>query len=248
LIILNDVNGNNFIYHLISYSKPEIIENTFEILKENLSIDQYQEVLRSKGIRENNLLLKAATCNKNLETHKVLWKIIINSCNSEFSIILENKDIRENNIVHLAISNSNCKIFNFMVEEIEKNVSRDEVKNILNDLNFYKENLLQSAALRSNSVKNHENLWKIIEKYFNATEIAEMINNFNTDEENVFHLLVNYNTKDVLELTWEKIKKYIPNGDDQISYLNNTEESFCKLSQNNNYDCQVRDWIKKLLN
>jgi len=60
-ILQKDLFKKNFVHELVSYNKnPAIIELTFKILKENFSETQFQEILKSKGFQEMNLLQSAA--------------------------------------------------------------------------------------------------------------------------------------------------------------------------------------------
>jgi len=246
LIMQGDKDGNNYVHCLIKFDKPEILELTFRKIKENFNDDQNEEILKSKGKFGRNLLQVAACCSKDIKTHQFLWKIFRDFYKSdqEFLEFLNQIDIENNNIFHLAAWFSSKEIFEFMIDELEKIASKEEIRNILRTLGMANRNLLQLAVINSKSIELHKYLWKIIRKYFPAFEILKLINHCDVGGDNILHNTVYWSTKDIAEFIWNQIKKLLTTKEEQIEYLKKKGQH----SENQSKDPEVRIWVEKIIN
>lgn len=177
LVLKKDFNGNNYIHMLVSYGDPHTIDNTFEMLQKYLSYSQYIEIVTSKGYGNRNILQKAADKSKHIETHRLLWTIVLNFCgsNQNFLEFLNETDNYNCNVVFVAANFSTKEVLKFMFEELEKFASFEDIKNLLNKKTSFNRNLLQSAMSLNSSFEIHVYLWNIMRKYFSVNELFNMV-------------------------------------------------------------------------
>ncbi|XP_070504892.1 putative leucine-rich repeat-containing protein DDB_G0290503 [Chironomus tepperi] len=213
LFLDKDQNGNNYIHLLVIYNNPDIIEFTINKFKKHLTDSDYQEILRSKGEKGQNLLQLAAVDSKEVKTHQMLWQIFQNSCKSdhEFLEILREVDGDGSDILNLVASFSSGEIFQFLITELEKENLEDETRKLLKNIDCWGRHVLQSACRSNKSVDLHQTLWKIIKKYFNSIEIFDFIKNFDYYGNNILTNAVKFNSKEVIEFTWKEIEKHFIN-------------------------------------
>jgi len=251
LILQREYWGNNFIHYLIeNNNSSEIIELTFEILKNKLSHDQYKTILHSYGRLDMNLLQTAVWHSKATQVHQILWKNVRSLCenNEEFLDILNDVDNTERNIFHLAAWSSSCEVFEFMIKELEKTTSSIEIKNILTALDGNNRHLLHEATTKNQSLSLHECLWKTIRNYLEPSEILKFIYLVDRQGENLLLCAVRNNTKEIVELTWNEIKSFM-NTNEQIEYLTLKGwlgKNLIERSRENFYS-EVSAWVENLL-
>ncbi|XP_070504898.1 uncharacterized protein [Chironomus tepperi] len=211
LFLDKDQNGNNYIHLLVIWNTAEVIEFTLQKIKENLIDSHYQEMLRSRGFCIRNLLHRAAVSSKEVKTHQTLWQIFRNSCNSDdkFLEILREVDDNSDNVFHLVAIFSTGEIFQFMITELNSLASREEIRKWLRSLGFASRNLLQSAAHHNTCLELHETLWEILEIHFDSSEILQFIKHLDNYGCNVLLNVIDKNTKEIKELTWNKVKKVL---------------------------------------
>lgn len=223
LMLQKNEDGNNFFYLTVAYNKPNVIEFTIKKAKEIFNDAQYKEILRTKGKMERNLLQVAIVGSKDLETHQYLWKEFkdtykpnileklnifarsTRSKNSEiFFNILTEIDSQKCNIFHAAACFTTGEIMKFIIKELEEVASRKEIKDFLSQLANMNRNILQ-IAVQNKSLTAHQQLWKIIHKYFDRSEIIEMINQSDESGYNVLISTAEVSMIDIAELTWNEI-------------------------------------------
>ncbi|KAL7048028.1 hypothetical protein ACKWTF_003186 [Chironomus riparius] len=216
-----DRDNDNYIHLLIIFNKSDVIEFTIKMFKENLNSSQYQEILKSNRMLKINLMQKAIRDSKELKLHQILWKTFQDECKSkeEFLEILGEINEFGSNMFDVTASFTSVEIFNFMVEELAKVASNYKIKNLFNNLDFERQNLLQTANARNKFLEFHANIWKIIPKYFNSSEMVHLINHCDKDGLHLLHTSVFNSTKDIADLTWKEIQKFIDKKEDQIEYL-----------------------------
>jgi len=237
LIMQEDEDGNNYVQCLLIRNKPEILEFSFEKIKEKFSNDQYEQILRSRGYRGRNLLHKAAFESKDIKTHKILWKIFQEFYKSDeiFLEILKEVDGENSNVLHIATAFTSKEIFEFMIQELEKIASNEEIRNILDKLGIENRNLLQSAARQNESIEFHEYLWTIMRNYFSSQEVLDMINYKDKYGHNILFHVVGHNKKQILELTWNEIKNVFNKTQNTssiqqcLSCVNNNQENILQV-------------------
>jgi len=129
LILQGDKIKNNFVHFLLIHNKPEIIEFTIRKIKENFNDDQYKEILISKGQVGRNLLQVAACFSVDIKMHQILWKIFrdFNKSDEIFLEFLKEVDNQDNNVFHLAAYFTSKEIFEFMINELEKIATKEEI-------------------------------------------------------------------------------------------------------------------------
>jgi len=217
LILQKNTYRNNFVHILMGCNKnPAIIELTFKILKENFGDAQFQEILNSKGQNEMNLLQTAAY---ESDTIEVAWKIFRDFCETDENFIKMLKEIDEDerNILQIA-ANSSSKVFEYLIQELEKIASRGGIKEMLSHKDKKDKSVLQTAAIGIKSSELHKFLWKTLRNYFEKAEILQFIKYIDTDGNNLLSNAVEGNTKEIVELTWNEIKSFL-NHDEQVKYL-----------------------------
>jgi len=248
-----DRDNDNYIHLLIIFNKSDVIELTIKMFKDNLSTSQYQEVMKSNGMFKRNLMQKAVRDSKELKLHQILWKTFQDACKSkkEFLDILEEINEYGSNIFDVAASFTSVEIINFMVEELGKTATSDEFKNLFSNLDFEKQNLMQAANVRNKFLEFHENLWKIIPKYFNSSEMINLINHIDKDGLHLLHISVYYNTKEIADLTWKEIQKFIDKNEDKVEYLSkigHKDKNLLQLSlENRARDVEIGNWVRHLM-
>lgn len=253
LVLQKSKNSNNYINILVTESNAEIFQMTVKTLKENLNEGQYREILTSKGFNERTILQRACIA-KDLPMYQAVWDTVRDLYNSdaEFFKSLKECDKDNDNLIHLAARFGFSSTFEFTIQKIEEIASHDEVKKFLSILGCSDRNFLQRATAWNKLLEIHEVLWTVLSKYFNNSEIIEMIKHTRAKnaETNMFAIAVSFNTKEVLDFTWTKIKFYIKNRDDQINFLKGSwqlGETLHELAMNNKNDPEVKAWVENLL-
>jgi len=253
LLFEKDENGNNYVYLLVIYNTPDVIKFTLNKFKENLNESDYQEILRSKGYFERNLLQRAACASKEVKTHQILWRTFRDSFKSdqEFLEILGEIDVHGNNVLHLAAAFMISEVFEFMFAEIKKIKNEKEIRKLLTSFRPGNANLLQSFVTQNKSIKAHKTIWKTICEYFKTEEILEFIENCDNDDNNLLCCAVIHNIKEIVEFTWNQIIIFINTKEAQIEYLNRKgfeNKSLYQLSLfNQANDLQVADWMQQTI-
>ncbi|KAL7012239.1 hypothetical protein ACKWTF_014709 [Chironomus riparius] len=248
-VLQKDRSGNNFVYVLVETNKNlAIIEWTFKNLKENFSDAQFQEILTSKGWMEMNLLQNAALWSKVIVIHQFLWKFFRDFCGTDAKYLEMLKEVDElgQNILQNAAWNLSNEFFEFMIQELEKIASQDEIRQMLGNLDKLNQNLLQSAASSNESSELHKTLWKTLRKYFEKSEILQFIKNVDVEGNNLLFTAVNgYKPiKEIVELTWNEIKSFLTH-DEQAEYLTMKGKDDKNLKQIcSKYDKELSAWIE----
>ncbi|XP_070497756.1 uncharacterized protein [Chironomus tepperi] len=206
-MLQKDRNGNNFLHILVSTNKSEVIEISIKFIKENFSCATNEDILMKSGL---NLLHIAAQYSKDVKTHQILWKVIRDISKSEDEIIklIKNVNGSGNNVLHLAVSNSTNVILKFILNELEKIALKNEIKMLLSTSNSLNQNLLQLAAKDNKSMELHNYLWKIFGKYFEDSEIKELINHADSNWGNLMSIVNQFNSPEVIELTSKEVLKF----------------------------------------
>lgn len=249
--------GVCFLVNMLRYSTPKIVEYLISLWQLNLEPDQFQEILEEKAVFNTNLLQKAAYCTRNIETHKFLWKLYRNSCSSDsdFLKILADEDKFVFNVIMVVAMFNSGEILNFMIEELEKIATRDEIRRLL--ASFYYEStfnrhFLLSAVNRNKSLEFHQTAWTVLKNYFTKPEILQIINyledNIQSHNTNLLGNAIFWNTKEVAEYTWMEIKNYIPEKEDQAAYLKkNVKLNILELALDNEFDSDMMPWAEELV-
>lgn len=248
LINQKDNDGFNFVHLLIKLNKPKVLELIIIELKNNFSDIEYQNILNSQDSLRRNLLQHAAVSTKELKIHQILWKIFQDSCKSveEFLDIVTEMDKNSNQLLHTAACFTSREIFEFMIYEIEKIASMERIKHILEPLGTADRNLLQLAASYNKSLEIHEFLWHLFFKYFNPYEIVKIMQFPDEYGHNLFQLAIRFNSKEVVELTWNKIKNLMTQNE-LVEYLKSMDSNILKLAVKNKENSNVVEFVAHIL-
>lgn len=159
----NNKDNINFIHKLMTNVNPASIETVFKILNQNFPKPHFTEILKLKGEFGMNLLQTAAFSVKVIDYYRLVWKNVRESCNSdaEFLEMLKEVDNNGKNVFHYCSYTSTKEIFEFVIEELEKLATRDEIRNVL----------LECSLLKLNFPDLNQSVNKVMRKYFDFTEI-----------------------------------------------------------------------------
>ncbi|CAG9802065.1 unnamed protein product [Chironomus riparius] len=209
LLICKNLNDINFMHALIANWTVDKVEFTLNQIKVNFNEEEMQEIINVKGPFERNLLQTALCESKDIEIFKTLWNTVRNSFESyeTFLEFLCHSDSGENNMLILAVYFTTSEIFKFIIEQLEINLKLKEVKDFLYRLGFEHKSLLRAAAKNNTDIELHESLWKVIQKYFNSSEILKLIESTDESGNNFFFNTVFYNNKSIVEISLNEIKK-----------------------------------------
>jgi len=247
LILQTNSSNNNFIHCLIDSDNPQVIEFTFIKIKDNFSIYQYQEIIQSKASNGRNLLQKAASRSKNVTTFQILWKIFQDIYRvDQFLDIFKEVDDSSCNIFQIAACFASRRVFQFMIDDLEKFVSKNGIENFLTTLGISRKNLMQLALTQNKSLSFHQYLWKIMKKYFNSDQILEMIKHANVNGKNILFHAFEYSTKEIVELTRNEISKIFMKVDpselqNYLKSTNNDGENILHVLVNINDTQRLKD-------
>lgn len=251
LLLLEDVDGNNFIHSLVLNENPELIELMFQIMQENLTIEQFYQILRSKGQYGGNLLYTAALYSKNTKVHQILWKVFREAFSVDFLEVIKETDNADDNVLHIAVRFATKEIVDFIFDQLEELTFPDEFKMILKTNGRSLRNLLQMIAEECFLPEVHLSIWNILCKYFDSREIVDLIKHCDEDGDRLIHNVVAWNTVEIVELTWNQIKRFIISRNDQIEYLNTTgckEQNLKQRSEDNEAETsEVQVWVDQVL-
>lgn len=246
LIIQHNRSGTNFIHDLIIRNKSiAVIEGVLDIFKNNFDNNQLRNILLSKNDKNKNLLQNAAHEVIEIQIYQILWKTIHEFSNNdqEFLELL-------GNTLHTASCSSSSEIFEFILKELNEIPKLNEIEILLNCLGEVKQNLLQSAACFQKSIKLHEDLWKIYQKYFESIEILNLIKHTDEYGDNLLLNIIKNNKTQIADFTWNKIKSLM-NIDEQVEYLKTkgwNNQNILERSLQNNYHPEIHEWIQTIVN
>ncbi|KAL7015558.1 hypothetical protein ACKWTF_016521 [Chironomus riparius] len=250
LVMQNDRDNNNFVHTLVTFNEEQVIELVFKLLDEKLKTSHFREVFQSKGFKQRNVIQKAADKTDKVSVHQCLWKNLQKKfSNAEFKHMLTETDTDEQNILHITASFLPGKIFDFMIQEIVKIMSCDEIRELLSSENKWMENIFQSAVKLNFSQSLHESLWKTYHNYFKAEEIVDFITHPQIHNCNLMHVTVGYAPRAINEFTWNEIKKLM-SYEEQREYLSTTGFKGMTLDTNcrqKNRKPKVLSWIEGIL-
>jgi len=244
-VLQKDTEGLNFVYKLVSRNiNQAIFEWTIKILNETFEKAQFQEILQSKNWNEM-ILLKYAARSSSSEVQYLC------GTNEKFLEMLNESAGTGQNIFQMVVFYSSSEVFEFMIQELEKIASRDKIKEILKRTNRREnQNLLQLAAMSNRSLELHKSLWKTIREYCEESEITHFITYVDYSGNNLLFNVVERNKKEIIELTWNEIKKNL-NHDKQIQYLKLEGENGENLVQcsyrNILHSNEVTEWVENLI-
>jgi len=252
-VLQKDIEGLNFVYNFVKKNVDQaIFDWTIKILDETFEKAQLQEILQFKGWNEM-ILLKYVARSSSSEVIKILCNIVQDLCGTnEKCLEMLNESIGNGqNIFNGVVFDSSSEVFEFMIQELEKIASRDKIKEILKRTTSRENlNLLELAAKYNKSLELHKSLWKTIREYCEESEITHFITNVAIFNINLLFIVVRHNKKEIIELTWNEIKKNL-NHNEQVQYLKLKGKRGGNLIQCSNrnwiHKNEVTEWVKNLI-
>ena len=143
------------------------------------------------------------------------------------------------------------EIFEHLIKELEEVASFEEIQGILKSIGSLGRNVLQIAAERNDSPELHLTLWNIFRKYFESPEMLNFINHCDESGDRLIHNVVQWNAIEIIELTWNEIKKFISTKVDQIEYLKTKgykgKDLLERSLEHVEEDPDVRKWVENLM-
>jgi ankyrin repeat protein len=244
----------DYLHTLLLNKNTNVIKFTFNILKSNLSDEEFKEILKLRSKLGRNLFHTAAVSSRNIIVHEFLWKFFQDSFKSEqeFLEIIMQKDSYGLNVLHFVAMVSTAEIFDFIIKTLEESSIKSKIKSLFSNLNNCGENILHSALSGNKSLKLHQILWKIVKKYFESSEIVQkFINHCDNDGDNILHQAVFWNTKEIANFTWNQIMNFLLTKEELIEYLKqkgHKSKNLIRLSKGNVSNCtKIRVWVKNLM-
>jgi len=252
LMLKKDINGDNYLHLILIHNNFEIFKLTMEMLRKVLNDTQFHEILTSKGARNENTINRAVSAQENVQVHKFLWAATKASCksNEEFLKILKEVSVQHVNVFDITACCSSGEIFRFIIEELEKVASLNQIREILCHNCNWERNILQSAAFQNKNLSLHECLWVVLEKYFNLSEILEFIVHIDLDSCNFLQRLT-ANTNDIISFGWNKVKKYLSEinaGSTKIEEVEEVMKNILEFGYKNTKNKKVLNlkWIENI--
>jgi hypothetical protein len=232
MIMQTNKHGRNLLFYAVESSTKEILELTWSEIR--------------------NIIQDEIFCDK-LEHHKALWKIILKSTENKEKLkdLILIKDFRGNNFfLHLVMSSSS-NIIEFAFNILKANFSDEQFREIIQSKGYLGRNFLQIATDNVNHIKTHQKRWILIKKYFNSSELLDIINHCDDNGDNILHDVVYWNKEKIVQFTWNQIKKFIKTKKGQVKYLKTKGHEGCNLleisSANQSEDPKVHIWVKNLI-
>jgi len=242
-------NENNFVHLLLQNNgNPQIIEHIFNIFKSKLTEAEFVEVLNSRGHLGTNLLQTAVMNTKNIEIFKIMWNLLLDFYKTDFPHILIEVDNVGRNIISVAACHSSGKHFNLLIDYLKSKLSIIEIKEMLFSFST-RQSPLHYAVCNNKDLTLHEALWTHVSQHFSEPEIKIIIKCVDKKGDNLLHCAVRWNTKEIVELTWNKIESYLdPN--EHVEYLNANGyegKNLFEMSLDNKNHPNVQEWVQSII-
>ena len=108
-----------------------------------------------------------------------------------------------------------------MILQLEKlQILKEKITELLSSCGHGNFNLLQCAVIDNKNLETHKIIWQVICKYCDADQILKFIEHCDSDGDNLLCSAVSCNTKEIVEFTWNQIKKFKIAKEVQFEYLN----------------------------
>ncbi|CAG9805191.1 unnamed protein product [Chironomus riparius] len=207
LDVFSEEHGINLIASswMLSEINHDIAKNSkVEILKYIKSLPDFKNYLKiARKINKKVSKSQNATIGS-----PQFYKMSYNS-NDINQIIFNEFDISSKNLIRCSACHTTGKIFEFLIQELEKITTKEELKVIFG----LSGNILQLAVKNNKNVDFHTSLWKIMRKYLNSWEILDTVTqNEGCDDrdDNIFLILADKNSPKVtVELVWNDLKNVV---------------------------------------
>lgn len=159
------------------------------------------------------------------EKVKLIWKIYrgIYKSKKDLLELLKQLDSQLNCTLAAAVAFGNSEILEFLMDKLKDEFEHSEIRQLLSNLNVWKQNLFQSAAIQNKSWKLHTVLWQIFKNYFKPQEILSFVKHCDVFGENSIMKAINHNQQDVVKLIWTEIKQSIVSVESEVIDKNSTE-------------------------
>lgn len=209
LIFVREIGGLGYLHLIISKSEPDIIEFTFRTIKEEFSRENYEEILNVKDSRERNLLQISTTASKNIQVFKFIWGILKDFYQNspKFVNFLYETDRESNNLFQCSVTSTSSDILDFLLKESKKVLLKNELKKLLSNDNYFKENLFHISLNSKKSLNFYKTFWNVFHQYFEHLEILEILQRKNYKGKTSLKLATEQNSIEIIKFLWSKMKK-----------------------------------------
>jgi len=241
-----------YVHFLSIFDTPEIIDRTFRKLRDSFSSDQCEEILKINSSRGENMLQYAINESADIKRHQILWKNFLNTFKSKEELlkVIKNVDQDNLNVLECIVYSSTAEVLDIIIKTLDESILKNDIKNLLAELGFCNGNIIHTATIHNKSLELHKKLWEIIQKYFISPEILGKIHHYDRDGDNFLHNAVFWNKKEIVEFTWNQIKKFIKTKKEQSKYLkrkgHRSQNLLQMSSENKSKDQEVRTWVENL--
>lgn len=193
--------------------------------------------------------IKLAFMHSTIDIIRLTFNNIKNICGNNVILDLLMEHLNTRVDYELPLINKSEKAVKLFLEELNSLETYDNIRDILATLNSKGQNFLQSAAFKKYSMKVHESLWHILQEYYTSREIKDFIRYFDCNGFNLLHYTVNYNTKEIVEFTWNQIKNFMNEIEhaELLGTNDKRERNLLKIASCNHENKDVEDFIKNLL-
>ncbi|XP_070508534.1 uncharacterized protein [Chironomus tepperi] len=247
IILGKDVNGQNFLHVLLNqHNNWKQVTDTFDLLRSNLSDDQFQDVLRSTGYCNMTLMQSAVWNLKSLEYYQFSLKFFkdLYKSDDDFLTALSQVDDSYGNILTTIVCYSINEVFQQAMELLKEiDPTQDVTREMLELKDQYDKHLFQNAVELNNSFELNKSIWEVYDEYFKKSEILEFIRNNDTANDNVLTSALASKTLDIEKLTWDNICQFM----DESQRRQYLKEKGYRFLTTRTVDIAKSEWIVDLL-
>ncbi|KAG5668582.1 hypothetical protein PVAND_016518 [Polypedilum vanderplanki] len=212
-------NINNYLQLVVIFNQStEVLKFTISQIVKNTK--NYPEILMSKNEENINLLYLLVIYNKDLDFMVTLMALLIEYLgNKNLKLLFSDMINTGENFFTLALNKGNItEIHEIHQMLVELKFSVDELKCLLANENGNVKNFLIGPTKFNLDCGVHKYLWWLADLYF-KNDLKTLITEPNNESYNILQIAVAYNTIEVIELIWSKIKNYFNSVDKEKKYL-----------------------------
>ncbi|XP_070508737.1 uncharacterized protein [Chironomus tepperi] len=228
LILKNDkLNNSNYFHKLMLNMNSAVIELVVDILQHNLTKSQFTEIIKSHGIKDLTLLQIAAVASKVIDVHRLIWKLVRQTCSSDDEFLTKILKISSDgsNILQYSAQGSTKDVFEFIIMELEKRITADDIYKMLIHRNIYGYSMIHYCVMQNLLPDLHTSVWNVMRRYLSKSDIVHLIQHVNDESgENILHSVVIKNSLQIVQITWNEIRQYLTY-DEQIQYLKSVNKA-----------------------
>ncbi|KAL7012091.1 hypothetical protein ACKWTF_014623 [Chironomus riparius] len=222
------------------------IENFYST---NGSLEQFKELIKVEDIKECSLLHYAAI-NNDIKFHKELWDLLLKTFTNREELMDMILKIDQNdhfNFIHNFISNKlNAIAVEFNFKMLKETFTEAQYTAIISSKGPKTSNVLQTAAINSNSIEIHQILWKIIrESCKTDQEFLIILMDVDAVGRNILRLCAESNSSEIFEFFINELEKIASNEEikKMMSHLDNNQVCLLQGLSMKNKDPKLLDTV-----